>query len=103
MGLDTHIFIYASSIMTARDFFRAGSRLLGVYSLWTGLGYFATAFNVLREFSRPGSVSATGYLVHAVVDMLVGAYLLFSSHLTDILYPETRKNGEDLDRVEEEL
>jgi hypothetical protein len=85
--------------MTAYEFFRAGSRLIGIYILWTGLGYFSTAFNVIRDFSHPSSTSATSYLVHAVVDLAAGSYLLFSSHLADYLY-STQRNSDEMEEQE---
>jgi hypothetical protein len=88
--------------MTPYEFFRAGSRLIGVYVLWTGLTYFSTAFNVIRDFSHPASTSATGYLIHGMVDLAVGSYLLFSSHLPDYLYSRRMNGEENIDETEQE-
>jgi ABC-type antimicrobial peptide transport system permease subunit len=80
--------------MTPRQTFGLAVRIIGLLVMLFGVLYFISwAVVLIDPHSRPGVSPAWHYFLNAVVELLIGVYLLRGApFLVRIAYPDERPN-----------
>lgn len=75
--------------MNPRELFMLGSRLLGVWILYQGLGALTTYVLYMIGYRSDTTDVSKGYLIYACVDISLSYYLLLGTHhLAKLVYGE---------------